>query len=203
MSTSFLSTNPLGARLRKLRQERKLPLRKVAALLDMDVAILSKMERGQRKLTKEVVMKLAEIYGMNSEELIIQFLSEKIIEAIGDDDLAPKVIKAADAQVEYAIARRLDPVTIQKLFHPYFEKDQRIQAAWLFGSFARGDITGSSDIDIMVRLDKSMRITLFDLAEIVYDLEQIAGRKVDLVEEGSLKSFAVASAERDKIMIYG
>lgn len=198
-----MSTEPLGARLRKLRLERKLPLRKVAALLDIDVAILSKMERGERKLSKDIVMKLAEIYHHDTEELMIKFLSEKIIESIGEDDLAFKAIKAAEAQVEYARARKLNPAIIERLFQPYFSRDKRIKAAWLFGSFARGDINGSSDIDIMVRLDRSMKINLFDIVDIAYELEQIAGRKIDLVEEGSLKPFAVKTAEADMIKIYG
>ena len=39
----------LGETIRKLREENKLPLRTVAAYLDIDQAILSKMERGQRR----------------------------------------------------------------------------------------------------------------------------------------------------------
>jgi plasmid maintenance system antidote protein VapI len=51
----------------------------VSALLDIDVAILSKMERGERKLTKDIVLKLAEIYGHNADELLVLFLSDKIM----------------------------------------------------------------------------------------------------------------------------
>jgi transcriptional regulator with XRE-family HTH domain len=47
-----MSKEKLGELLRRLRVEQKLPLRKVAALLDIDVAILSKMERGERKLKR-------------------------------------------------------------------------------------------------------------------------------------------------------
>ncbi len=39
-----MSTESIGEKLRKLREEKELPLRKVAASLDIDVAILSKME---------------------------------------------------------------------------------------------------------------------------------------------------------------
>jgi cytoskeletal protein RodZ len=42
----------IGEKLRELRESKELPLRKVSALLDIDVAILSKMERGERKLSK-------------------------------------------------------------------------------------------------------------------------------------------------------
>jgi len=62
MSTEVMSAETVGEKLRQLREQNKMPLRRVAALLDIDVAILSKMERGERKLTKEVVLKLADIY---------------------------------------------------------------------------------------------------------------------------------------------
>ena len=49
-----------GDTIRKLRENKELPLRTVAAYLDIDQAILSKIERGQRKPTREQVVKLAE-----------------------------------------------------------------------------------------------------------------------------------------------
>jgi transcriptional regulator with XRE-family HTH domain len=49
----------LGNTIRKLREDKALPLRTVAAFLDIDQAILSKIERGQRKPTREQVVKLA------------------------------------------------------------------------------------------------------------------------------------------------
>ena len=96
-----MSKEKLGKKLRRLREEHKLPLRKVAALLDIDVAILSKMERGERKLNKEVVLKLAEIYHHDPEELVIMYLSEKILYEIGDEELALKGLLAAEGEVRY------------------------------------------------------------------------------------------------------
>ena len=85
-----MSTETLGEKLRQIREQNELPLRKVSALLDIDVAILSKMERGERKLSKEVVLKLADIYKCNPEELLVLFLSEKIMYEIQDEDLGEK-----------------------------------------------------------------------------------------------------------------
>ncbi len=96
-----MSTENIGDKLRKLREENELPLRKVAALLDIDVAILSKMERGERKLTKEIVQKLAKIYKHNMEELIVLYLSEKVVYEIGDEDLALKALQVAEEQIKY------------------------------------------------------------------------------------------------------
>ena len=82
----------------------------------------------------------------------------------------------------------------------YF-KTQPVKKAWLFGSFARGKETHASDVDILVSLDytKHFGLRYFGMA---IDLEKLLGRKVDLVEDGQLMSFAQPSAEKDKILIY-
>lgn len=96
-----MSTETLGEKLRQIREQNELPLRKVSALLDIDVAILSKMERGERKLSKEVVLKLADIYKCNHEELLVLFLSERIMYEIQDEDLGEKALKVAEKKVKY------------------------------------------------------------------------------------------------------
>ena len=96
----------IGEKLRKLRESKELPLRKVSALLDIDVAILSKMERGERKLTKDIVLKLAEIYGHNADELLVLFLSDKIMYEIQDEDLGEKALKVAEQRVKYLKASK-------------------------------------------------------------------------------------------------
>jgi predicted nucleotidyltransferase len=72
----------------------------------------------------------------------------------------------------------------------------------VFGSYARGEETRKSDVDVMVRFDKNTRISLLDYAGIIVDLEKLLQKKVDLVEEGQLRHWAQESAERDKILIY-
>lgn len=57
------------------------------------------------------------------------------------------------------------------------------------------------DEDIIVLLDKSRPIGL-KFFEMWSDLEELLGRKVDLVTEGTLLPFAQKSSEKDKILIY-
>lgn len=82
----------------------------------------------------------------------------------------------------------------------YF-KTQPVLKAWLFGSFARGEETPESDVDILIVLDKSQPIGLrfFGMYE---DLKQLLGRDVDLVTERSLADFARNSVEHDRQLIY-
>ena len=83
----------------------------------------------------------------------------------------------------------------------YF-KSQPIIRAWLFGSYSRGEETADSDIDILVDYDKTSKLSLLKICGIMNDLEDILGKKVDMVENGRLKEFALSSANRDKILIY-
>lgn len=83
----------------------------------------------------------------------------------------------------------------------YF-KTQPVLRAWLFGSYARGEETPESDVDLLVEFDHSSPIGLFTYAQIWRELQERLGVDVDLVEEGTLKPFAVESANRDKKLVY-
>ncbi len=82
----------------------------------------------------------------------------------------------------------------------YF-KTQPVLKAWLFGSFARGEQTAESDVDILVVLDHSQPVGLkfFGMYE---DLKELLGRNVDLVTDRSLAPFARQRVDQDKILIY-
>jgi len=77
-----------------------------------------------------------------------------------------------------------------------------IEKAWVFGSYARGEETRKSDVDILVRFDKNTSITLIDYAGIMLDLQKLLRKKVDLVQEGTLYKFAQESVEHDKVLVY-
>lgn len=91
---------------------------------------------------------------------------------------------------------------MQKVIADYFET-QPVLKAWIFGSFARGEETPKSDVDILIVPDRSGKpFTLFTMGGMYIDLKELLGREVDLVEEGSLRPYAAASANRDKKLIY-
>ena len=82
----------------------------------------------------------------------------------------------------------------------YF-KTQPVLKVWLFGSYARGEETLNSDIDLLVRFDHSEPIGLFAYARMHCELEGKLGRRVDLVEEGTRPS-AQGTVEKDLKVIY-
>lgn len=90
-----------GDNIRKLREEKELPLRTVAAFLDIDQAILSKIERGQRKPTRDQVVKLAEYFKVKENDLLIAWLSDKLVYEVEDEDIALKALQVAEEKVKY------------------------------------------------------------------------------------------------------
>ena len=83
----------------------------------------------------------------------------------------------------------------------YF-KTQPVLKAWLFGSYSRGEQTNESDVDILVQYDRSQRIGLLKIAGMHIDLEKLLRHKVDIVEDGTLRPWAVESVNKDKCLIY-
>ena len=95
----------------------------------------------------------------------------------------------------------MDTKQIQQAIANYFAT-QPVLKAWLFGSYARGEETPESDVDLLVEFDHSSPIGLFAYARMWRELQERLGLNVDLVEEGTLKPFAVDSANRDKKLVY-
>ena len=77
-----------------------------------------------------------------------------------------------------------------------------VEKAWVFGSYARGEETRKSDVDVMVHFDKDARISLLDYAKIMNNLSDFLHKKVDLVTEGGIMKFARQSIDNDKILVY-
>jgi predicted nucleotidyltransferase len=77
-----------------------------------------------------------------------------------------------------------------------------IEKAWIFGSYARGEETHKSDVDLLVRFDKNARISLLGYAHIMNSLTDTLHKKVDLVKEGTLYPSIAQHVEQDKILIY-
>ena len=95
-----------GQIIRTKREAKGLLLRQVAAQLDIDQAILSKIEKGDRKPTRENISKLAEVLEIDKEKLMIQFLSEKIADEIAGDDCASQALKVAEKKVKFIQANQ-------------------------------------------------------------------------------------------------
>ena len=82
----------VGKYIRKLREDNGFLLRQMAAFLDVDPTILSKMERGERPFKKENIIKVAEICNVGEDELLTIWLADKICSFVEGEQLAIKAI---------------------------------------------------------------------------------------------------------------
>lgn len=194
--------NSFGKAIRQLRNEQKLPLRTVSAYLDIDQAILSKIESGHKKATRELVSRIAGYYHQAEDELIALWLSDQILYVVGEESLGLKALELAEEQLAYESAPITQKNIISKI-QSVLRNDVRIEKAWLFGSFARNEQLPGSDIDLMIRFQETRKISLFDLADISNRLEQSVGIRVDLVEEDCIGTKMISEVNQQKILIYG
>ena len=95
------SKSTFGAAIRTMRNERNLPLRKVAAVLDIDPSTLSKIERNERSANKVMVLQLAELFEMDTDELLVSFLSDKVANELLEEENSEQVLKVAEEKIEY------------------------------------------------------------------------------------------------------
>lgn len=94
----------------------------------------------------------------------------------------------------------MSPKIIQKL-HAFFASEP-VDKVWIFGSYARGEETPESDIDILVRYTKNTCLGLFGIAALIEKLEKLLGKKVDLVDEESLYPRVAKMVNAEKIQVY-
>ena len=102
----------IGEIIRAEREKKGMLLRQLASHLDIDASILSKVERGERKATKQQIVKLAEILCLNKNDLLVHFFSEKIADELVNEETAKQALKAAEKRVEYL--KREKSITAQK-----------------------------------------------------------------------------------------
>ena len=100
IKTTISEMDNIGLIIKKLREEKGLPLRIVAAYLDIDQAILSKIEHGKRRAYREHIVKLAAFFNVQEEELLVAWLSDKIFHEVKDEKCALKAMQVAEEKVK-------------------------------------------------------------------------------------------------------
>lgn len=101
MSRPIKSNLNAGKHIRTLRKKKGLLLRELASFLSLDQAILSKIERGERSATKEQIYSISDFFQVKDKELIILWLSDKIICELKDEkQLAEKVLKVSEERIK-------------------------------------------------------------------------------------------------------
>ena len=92
-----------GKKIRELRDENGVLQRQLAALLEIDTPMFSKIERGDRRAKREQVIKLAEYFHQDEKEMLTLWLADKFIDAVKDEqerDLCNDAIIIAQEKIK-------------------------------------------------------------------------------------------------------
>ena len=87
--------------LKNAREKLNLKIREVSQLTEIDQALISKFESGNRKPTREQIITLAKVLEIDLETLMVAWLKEKILYEIGDDEFALKAMQVAEEEIRY------------------------------------------------------------------------------------------------------
>lgn len=88
-----------GKRIKELRESKGLFLREVGAALELDNAFISKVENGERLLPRKHIEKLAKFFNTDINELLVLWLSDKIIELLLNEPVAEQVLKISQKRL--------------------------------------------------------------------------------------------------------
>jgi transcriptional regulator with XRE-family HTH domain len=89
-----------GETVRDLRESKGLLLRQVAAVLEVDTAFLSKMERNEKKASRQQVLKLVKALETEEKDLLTLWLSDKIVETLNEESEAYGALKLTEKRLK-------------------------------------------------------------------------------------------------------
>lgn len=91
----------LGKRIKELRDEKGVLQRQLAALLEIDTPMFSKIERGDRRAKRTQVVQLANYFNVDEKELLTLWVADKVLDAVEDEDeFKHDAIKVAQDVIE-------------------------------------------------------------------------------------------------------
>ena len=89
-----------GNKIKALRDEQGVLQRQLAAYLEIDTPMFSKIERGDRRAKRSQVIMLAEYFHVDEKEMLTLWLADKILDALeSEDELGVDAIEAAKSKI--------------------------------------------------------------------------------------------------------
>ncbi|CAA0217602.1 Transcriptional regulator [Tenacibaculum maritimum] len=95
------SGKSFGETIRDLRIEKQLTLREVAKYLKIDTSMLGKIEKNNRKPTKQFIKDISNLFNINEDVLTVAHLSDTVAYTILEEELANEVLKVAEEKINY------------------------------------------------------------------------------------------------------
>lgn len=96
----------IGSTLKSIREEKGLLLQDVTSVTGINKTLLSRIENDKRLPTREQVNLLCNYYKVQKNEIIVQWLSDKIVYEMQDEDLALAAMQVAEKKVTYIKAQK-------------------------------------------------------------------------------------------------
>jgi HTH-type transcriptional regulator, competence development regulator len=91
--------------IRRLRLKNGLLLREVAAALQIDPSLMSRIESGKKQATRDQAVKLAHVLKIDQHDLLVSYLSDKIVYELKDEALAKEAMSVAEIKMQYHLSR--------------------------------------------------------------------------------------------------
>ena len=90
----------LGNKIKSLRDEQGILQRQVAAYLEIDTPMFSKIERGDRRAKRSQVIQMATYFKVDEKEMLTLWLADKILSDLeGEDELKLTAIETAKSEL--------------------------------------------------------------------------------------------------------
>lgn len=96
----------LGQYIKSLRNEQNLTLHQVAKDTDIDMTMLSKIERGERLPTIEQIKRLANFFQLNENELLAKLTAEKIVKDYGINETTLNAVQLVEEQITNYLSQK-------------------------------------------------------------------------------------------------
>ena len=90
-----------GEHVKELRESQGLFQRQLAASLEIDTPMFSKIERGERREKREQVVKIGELLKTDVNELLTIWLADRVYEIVKDEETAAGALKVAEDTLKY------------------------------------------------------------------------------------------------------
>lgn len=101
MATTKNNVTTFGEQLRSLREQAELSLRQVSVETGIDTSLLAKIERNERKATKEQINQVAIFFKVDEKNLVKESVSDLIAYKIIEEEVDIDTLKIAERKVEY------------------------------------------------------------------------------------------------------
>jgi transcriptional regulator with XRE-family HTH domain len=89
-----------GERIKELRESKELLQRQLAASLEIDTPMFSKIERGERRAKREQVLLLAELLEADANELLTIWLADQVYELVMDEEVAEAALEIVKSRIK-------------------------------------------------------------------------------------------------------